>query len=47
MAAEFDDLQFGSYPFQQDGAFGANVVVRGHDGARVDAAIRRLNARLA
>jgi molybdenum cofactor synthesis domain-containing protein len=47
VAAEFDDLQFGSYPFQQDGAFGANVVVRGHDGARVDAAIRRLNARLA
>ncbi|MGR3494148.1 competence/damage-inducible protein A [Citreimonas sp.] len=43
LAAEFDDLQFGSYPFQKNGAFGANVVVRGTDGARIDAAMTRLS----
>lgn len=43
LAREFDDLQFGSYPFQKDGVFGANIVVRGQDGARVDAAMQRLN----
>ncbi len=42
LATEFDDLQFGSYPYQKDGVFGANVVVRGTDGARVDAAMTRL-----
>ena len=42
LAAEFPDLSFGSYPFQKDGAYGANVVVRGQDGARVDAAMTRL-----
>ena len=44
LAQEFADLQFGSYPFQRDGVYGANVVVRGHDGTRVDAAIARLAA---
>ncbi len=43
LAEEFNDLQFGSYPFQKDGVFGANVVVRGTDGAQVDAAISRLS----
>jgi molybdenum cofactor synthesis domain-containing protein len=42
LAQEMDDLQFGSYPFQQDGVYGANIVVRGHDGARVEAALLRL-----
>ena len=42
LAAEFPDLSFGSYPFQKDGAYGANVVVRGQHGARVDAAMTRL-----
>jgi molybdenum cofactor synthesis domain-containing protein len=42
LAAEFPDLQFGSYPFQKDGVYGANLVVRGADGARVDAAMTRL-----
>ncbi|GGB06156.1 competence/damage-inducible protein A [Allosediminivita pacifica] len=42
LAAEFPDLQMGSYPFQKDGAFGANVVIRGEDGARIDAAMTRL-----
>ncbi len=42
LAADFADLSIGCYPFQKDGAFGANVVVRGSDGAQVDAAVTRL-----
>ncbi|SDD69852.1 competence/damage-inducible protein A [Ruegeria marina] len=42
LAADFPDLTIGCYPFQINGAFGANVVVRGTDGARIDAAITRL-----
>lgn len=42
VAADFADLSIGCYPFQKDGAYGANVVVRGSEGARVDAAITRL-----
>ncbi|GAA4225745.1 molybdenum cofactor synthesis domain-containing protein [Sagittula marina] len=44
LAEEFNDLQFGSYPFQKDGIYGTNLVVRGSDGARLDAAMTRLNA---
>ncbi|WP_163847507.1 competence/damage-inducible protein A [Pseudooceanicola aestuarii] len=42
LAAEFADLSFGSYPYQHNGVYGANVVVRGSDAARVDAAMTRL-----
>lgn len=42
LAADFDDLSIGSYPFQQDGVYGANIVVRGTDAARINAAIARL-----
>ncbi|MCV6585400.1 MAG: molybdopterin-binding protein [Marinibacterium sp.] len=42
LAEEFPDLSIGCYPFQLNGAFGANVVVRGTDGARIDAAITGL-----
>lgn len=42
IAEAFPDLSIGSYPFQQNGAYGSNVVVRGTDGARVDAAMARL-----
>jgi molybdenum cofactor synthesis domain-containing protein len=42
LAESFPDLSIGCYPFQKDGAFGANVVVRGQDGSQVDAAITRL-----
>ncbi|KUJ76518.1 molybdopterin-binding protein [Ruegeria marisrubri] len=42
LAEAFDDLSIGCYPFQVNGVFGANVVVRGTDGARIDAAITRL-----
>jgi molybdenum cofactor synthesis domain-containing protein len=42
LAAVFSDLSIGSYPFQKDGVYGANIVIRGTDGTRVDAAIRQL-----
>ena len=42
LAADFLDLSIGCYPFQKDGVYGANIVVRGSDGARVDAAMSRL-----
>ena len=44
LAAEFDDLSFGSYPFIQNGAYGTNIVVRGSDAGRLDAAMARLAA---
>ncbi len=44
LAEEFADLSFGSYPFQKDGAFGANIVIRGTDRGRVDAAMMKLCA---
>ncbi|WP_164660437.1 molybdopterin-binding protein [Tropicibacter sp. Alg240-R139] len=42
LAEDFNDLSIGCYPFQKDGVFGANVVVRGTDGARIDAAVTRV-----
>jgi len=36
------DLSFGSYPFQKDGIYGANIVVRGQDATRVNAAFALL-----
>lgn len=42
LAADFPDLSIGCYPFHKDGIFGAHVVVRGSDGAQVDAAVTRL-----
>ncbi|MFN6951225.1 MAG: competence/damage-inducible protein A [Albidovulum sp.] len=44
LAAEFADLSFGSYPFIVNGVYGSNIVVRGTDPARIDAAIARLAA---
>jgi len=38
-AKAHDDLMVGSYPYQKDGVFGANLVVRGQDASRLDAAI--------
>lgn len=37
------ELSIGSYPFQQDGLFGAHIVVRGTDGDQVEATIHQLN----
>jgi molybdenum cofactor synthesis domain-containing protein len=42
LAADFPDLTMGSYPFQVNGAFGTNLVIRGTDPARIDAAMTRL-----
>ena len=44
LAAEYPDLTMGSYPFNRGGAFGTNLVIRGTDAARLDAAIARLAA---
>lgn len=42
LAAEYPDLSMGSYPFNLNGAFGTNLVIRGTDPARLDAAMMRL-----
>ena len=42
LAETYADLSIGSYPFQKNGAFGSNIVIRGTDGARIDAAISDL-----
>lgn len=47
VAAEYPDISFGSYPFQKDGVYGANLVLRGPDEAAVDAAMAALEAALA
>ena len=44
LAADFPDLSMGSYPFIRNGAHGTNLVIRGTDGAQVDAAMGRLVA---
>ncbi|NTT84451.1 competence/damage-inducible protein A [Tabrizicola fusiformis] len=44
LAAEFPDLTMGSYPFNQNGAYGTNLVVRGTDPGRLDAAMVKLVA---
>ncbi len=44
LAAEFSDLSFGSYPFVRDGAYGANIVIRGPDPARLNLGMARLQA---
>lgn len=43
-AKEFPDLSVGSYPFQKDGVYGSNLVVRGADPVRLDAAFAQLEA---
>lgn len=42
LAEEFTDLSIGSYPFQRDGVYGSNIVIRGTDGVRIDAAATQL-----
>jgi molybdenum cofactor synthesis domain-containing protein len=42
LAAEFPDLQMGSYPFNTNGVYGTNLVVRGTEPARLDLAMTRL-----
>lgn len=42
LAGQYSDLSFGSYPFQRDGVFGANIVIRGTDPAQVNTALSAL-----
>ena len=42
LAARYDTLSFGSYPFQKDGKYGSNIVVRGQDEALVQTAMDAL-----
>ncbi|MCF2905817.1 molybdopterin-binding protein [Octadecabacter sp. CECT 8868] len=44
LAASYADLSVGSYPFQKDGRYGSNIVIRGQDAARVSAALTDLKA---
>lgn len=46
VAASFPDLSFGSYPFQKDGVYGANLVIRGADEARLAEALAALEKAL-
>ena len=43
LAASYPNLSMGSYPFNADGKFGTNLVVRGTDKAELDAAFARLS----
>lgn len=43
LARDFEDLSIGCYPFQRDGVYGATVVMRGADKARIDAAMVQLS----
>ncbi len=44
LTREFPDLAFGSYPFQKDGRYGANIVIRGTCPDQIAAARARLIA---
>ena len=44
LAARYPDLSFGSYPYQRNGAYGTQLVVRGTDAAQLDAAMVALAA---
>ena len=42
LAERFSDLAIGCYPFHEDGKYGANIVVRGSDPARVGAVVAQM-----
>ena len=44
LADEFSELSIGSYPFQKDGKYGANIVIRGQDPAKIASAMTKLKA---
>lgn len=44
LAADYPDLSMGSYPFNQNGAHGTNLVIRGTDSGQIHAAMARLTA---
>ncbi len=43
LAEHYPMLSLGSYPFQKDGVYGSNIVVRGTDATQVDAAMVALH----
>ncbi|KIN74114.1 competence/damage-inducible protein A [Sulfitobacter guttiformis] len=43
LAEAYPGLSMGSYPFQRDGKYGANIVVRGQDVALLDEAMTKLS----
>lgn len=47
LAQAYPDLSMGSYPFQKDGKYGAHLVIRGTDVARIDAALAKLESAFA
>jgi molybdopterin-biosynthesis enzyme MoeA-like protein len=47
VARAFPAVEIGSYPFARDGHYGASLVVRGTDRAKVDAALAAIKAALA
>jgi molybdenum cofactor synthesis domain-containing protein len=44
LAKKYPDLSMGSYPFNRNGAFGTNIVIRGQDGVEIEAALLELAA---
>ncbi|MDE0697684.1 MAG: competence/damage-inducible protein A, partial [Boseongicola sp.] len=44
LAEEFTQLSFGSYPFRQNGEYGANVVIRGIDLQQINHEAAQLRA---
>ena len=44
LAQKYTDLSIGSYPFQKDGIYGANIVIRGPDMARISLAAAELRS---
>ncbi len=46
-AQDYPDLSVGSYPFQKDGVYGSNIVVRGSDAVALDMAMKALEAKFA
>ena len=44
IARDHPDLSIGSYPFQKDGIYGTNIVIRGTEAARVSDAMAQLRA---
>ena len=46
-AQAYPDLSVGSYPFQKDGVYGSNIVVRGSDAGALDLAMAELEAKFA
>lgn len=44
LASQYPDLAMGSYPFNRNGVYGTNLVIRGTDAAQLEVAMARLSA---